>query len=103
MLCAVPSSPPLNLIVYVQNSTHAIVIWEDPNQDQHNGVITHYVINIIEMDTLDPHPILTVFSPPFKLSDLHPYYTYQVRIAAATSIGEGPYTQLVSFRMDEAG
>ena len=102
-LYAVPSGPPLNLSVYVQNSTHAVAMWEDPDQDQHNGVITHYVVKIIETDTLVTHPILTVFSPPLMLSDLHPYYTYQVQVAAATSIGVGPFTQLLAFRMDEAG
>jgi hypothetical protein len=98
----IPSYPPLNLSVYVQNSTHAIVMWEDPDQDQHNGVITDYRVKLIETDTLNTFPILTVILMPLMLPDLHPFYTYQVQVAAATSVGVGPYTQLFAFRMDEA-
>ena len=102
-LYSVPSYPPLNLSVYVQNSTHAMVMWEDPDQDQHNGVITDYRVKLIETDTLDTFPILTVILMPLMLPDLHPFYTYQLQVAAATSVGVGPYTQLFAFRMDEAG
>ena len=78
-------------------------MWEDPNEDQQNGAITHYEVNMIETDSLHTFPTLTVFILPLMVSDLHPYYTYKLQAAAATSIGVGPYTQFLQFTMDEAG
>ena len=102
-LHSVPSGPPFNLSVVVGNSTHATLVWNDPNPAEQNGVIVEYRVKLFGTDSLDTYPQLTVFSPSIMLSDLHPYYTYQAQVAAATSVGIGPYSILHTFRMDEAG
>ena len=102
-LCTGPSGPPRNFSVSVHNSTHAGIVWEIPSPSEQNGAITHYQVKVIETGSLHMFPQQTVFSPSVMLSDLHPYYTYQVQVTAGTSVGVGPYTPFYFFRMDEAG
>ena len=72
---------------------------------QRNGKITHYLVNItsIEADTFSTLSHLRTQSPFLALDDLHPFYTYHVRVAAATSVDTGPYSTVHSFTMAEAG
>ena len=87
---AVPSGPPTNVQVFAISSTTIRLTWDPPQPEDQNGIIQAYNITITEVVTgrmmyfreggMDS--LLTVNS-------LHPYYTYQCSISAAT-IGSGP-------------
>lgn len=101
-LCAVPRGPPLSVSVNVLNATCAIATWNAPSLTERNGLITHYVVNVSEIDTF--HSLSQLSTQSYlELSSLHPSYTYQIRVAAATALGVGPYSVTNAFTMDESG
>ena len=66
-----------------------------------NGEITFYAINVVEVAT----GTLTLWNTSdhfLTVEPLHPYYEYQVSVAAAT-VGLGPYSPERIVRMPEAG
>ena len=99
---AVPETAPLNLSVQATDSRTLILSWEPPLQEDRNGIITQYTVNIIEMETgmllqlVTDNTTVTAFS-------LHPHYTYSCTVAAETSVGLGPYTSPRAVRMPEDG
>lgn len=85
----------------MQSSVQVVIEWKPPHEENRNGVIDHYMVNISETETEQHYQEVSI-SPSLTLSDLHPFYTYQISVAAVT-IGVGPYSALTTFRMLEAG
>ena len=77
------------------SSTIITLLWDPPPADAQNGIITQYRINITEVET---GRFFTLFSATtsVNVTSLHPYYTYNCAIAAATMIGVGPYTSVIT-------
>ena len=77
------------------SSTIITLFWDPPPADAQNGIITQYRINITEVET---GRFFTLFSATttVNVTTLHPYYTYNCVIAAATMIGVGPYTSVIT-------
>ena len=77
------------------SSTIITLFWDPPPADAQNGIITQYRINITEVET---GRFFTLFSTTtsVNVTTLHPYYTYNCVIAAATMIGVGPYTSVIT-------
>ena len=73
-----------------------------------NGLLTQYLVRITENNTgniltknfsIDPlRP-----NPPLNVTSLHPYYTYECVVAAATVVGPGPFSVAMSGRTNEDG
>ena len=99
--CTAPSGPPQNITALVQSSVQVVTEWKPPREEDRNGVIDHYIVNIFETETEHQSQEISIL-PSLTLSDLHPFYTYQVSVAAVT-IGVGPYSTVTTFRMLEAG
>ena len=100
--CIVPSASPNALNVSFITSTSALLTWIQPLQSEQNGVITGYNISLI--DTTTGHEIYLVsHNISISVDSLHPYTIYQYRIAAFTSVGLGPYSNLVTFQTQESG
>ena len=77
------------------------ISWQAPPLDMRNGEITFYAINVVEVAT----GTLTLWNTSdhfLTVEPLHPYYEYQVSVAAAT-VGLGPYSPERIVRMPEAG
>ena len=66
------------------------ITWEQPSIDQINGIIQRYAISVSVMETLDHYQYIS-YSTSLLLTELHPYYTYTILVAAVT-VGTGPYS-----------
>ena len=64
-------------------------------------MIRSYLINISVVET-GSFSQLTSQTNAYNISDLHPYYTYTLHVAAVT-IGPGPYGLVLTIRMPEDG
>ena len=97
----VPSSAPVHLQGTTVNSTTIQLYWNPPSLADQNGVIRSYLINVtvVEMSSFFQ---LTSESNALNISGLHPYYNYNLTVAAVT-IGPGPYSVVLTIRMPEDG
>ena len=95
ILFPVPSSPPQTPHGNAISSTAITLFWSPPPADMQNGIIAKYAINITEVET-DRSFSLFSSTTSVNVTSLHPYYTYNCTIAAVTSIGAGPYTNVIT-------
>ena len=97
-----PTGSPLNVTTTSVDATALLVSWVAPSADQQNGIIRQYHINLTESET----GVITYYTVQntlqTTLTDLHPYYNYQVTVAAIT-IGLGPYSTEATVQLPEAG
>ena len=96
-----PSSAPVNLQGSAVNSTTIQLQWELPPLAYQNGVIRSYLINISVAETGSVFQLTSKMNS-LNISSLHPYYTYNITVAAVT-ISPGPYGVLLTIRMPEDG
>ena len=98
-----PASHPLNSTGYALNSTHIFLDWRPPLQEDVNGIIREYRINITEGET-DTLCRLTTdnVTTEIIIGSLHPFYIYHCTILAYT-VGKGPSTPVISIRTEEDG
>lgn len=87
----VPSRAPTSVAVVVLNSTTLSVSWQPLDPQFHNGILQYYHVQIVELVTssvIEVNENLT----HIVISSLHPYYEYNVTVAAATVVGTGPFS-----------
>ena len=98
-----PSGPPLNstAVTSTITSTGFSLQWSEPAIDEQNGIIKYYVIRVTELETGNTFEN-TSNSTSFSYFSLHPYYTYQCKVAAYT-VGLGPFTNVISVTTLEDG
>ena len=96
---AVPTSAPVNLQGSAVNSTTIQLQWEPPPLADQNGVIRSYIINISVAETGSSFQ-QTSETIALYISNLHPFYTYTLTVAAVT-IGPGPCGQVLTVQMPE--
>ena len=70
-------------------------MWDELPSEDENGIIRYYLVNVTETNT-GYHYQTTSTTSDITLSNLHPYYTYSVTVAAYT-IEEGPFSTPVTF------
>ena len=83
------------------NSTTVQLQWEPPAVADQNGVIRSYRINISVAETGSVFQ-LTSETTALNISGLHPYYTYNLTVAAVT-IGPGPFGAVLTIQLPENG
>ena len=86
-----------------QSNTLIDLSWDPPPAIDINGVIQYYSIRVLESET--SHSWSFVHSEnvtEITVGSLHPYYTYQCRVAAFT-VGLGPFTDALHVQTEEAG
>ena len=96
-----PSSPPSNTTGNPVDSTTVVLSWMAPLPTHTNGIIRYYSVNLTETDTGAQIQIESETTTKL-VSSLHPYYTYDVIVAAVT-VGSGPYSPPVTFQLPEDG
>ena len=97
-----PSAAPVDLIVVTMSSTSLTLRWALPPEENRNGIISGYSINVTSNATGDM-TILSTTANTFSVTSLSPYTTYLCSVAALTSVGLGPYTIPLTVRTDEEG
>ena len=98
-----PSGPPRNLSATSVNATTLLLRWLPPSQEEQNGIIVEYAITLTELSTnTSVDFVSTSNSTETVINDLHPYYRYSVRVAAATILS-GPLGDAVTIQMPESG
>lgn len=96
-----PSASPINIGSSLVTSRAFSLIWDPPDYYDQNGVITHYVVRVLETET-NSITVHTTTTPTLSLSFLHPAYTYQCSVAAYT-VGIGPYSSHFNITTEEEG
>lgn len=77
--------------------------WSAPSPEDHNGLIRHYIIRCIELETGAVFQQLTVNSSTERLVDsLHPHYSYKCAVTAVT-IAEGPFSSNITVNTAQDG
>ena len=112
-----PTEIPLNVTVRVETSRNITLLWERPSLEEHNGILTMYHVIIMEIQILYLDNGTTItrmgnnFNRTYNVSEgrvqlvdmLHPSYNYTVRIAAATAVGIGPFSDPITVMTLEDG
>ena len=101
MIIVVPSNAPVHLQGNAVNSTTVQLQWKPPAVADQNGVIRSYRINISVAETGSVFQ-LTSGTTALNISGLHPYYTYNLTVAAVT-IGPGPFGVVLTIQLPENG
>ena len=78
-----PSAPPQSVQVTAVTSVSVSLSWQPPPLDQQNGVIAYYTVFMAELATGLMFSVNTT-STEVLVSDLHPFYTYNITVAAVT-------------------
>uniref|UniRef100_A0A3B5RAP4 Neogenin 1b n=1 Tax=Xiphophorus maculatus TaxID=8083 RepID=A0A3B5RAP4_XIPMA len=93
-LSDVPSAPPQNLTLEVQNSKGIMVRWHPPPLSGQNGEITSYKIRYRKVPRRSESAVTTAGTELYKLIDgLEPGTEYSFRVSAVTVNGTGPATE----------
>ena len=101
-ILTVPTAPPQSFTVTVLGPQSLRLSWTPPPSNQQNGEILGYTVTVANVETGREEESNTT-STSYLASSLHPYYTYQCKVAAFTSIGLGPFSRVVSQRTRQAG
>ncbi|XP_033156202.1 neogenin isoform X3 [Drosophila mauritiana] len=88
-----PSEPPNNVTLEVTSSSSITVHWEPPAEEDRNGQITGYKIRYRKFKDAPQVKSTPANIRYFELSNLDRNAEYQVKIAAMTVNGSGPFTE----------
>ena len=98
----VPSGSPNMINIIALNATALRMSWEEPPAGEQNGLITNYIINMTVVETGESWHFMTT-ETSIELQSLHPFYTYNFLMAAATVNGTGPYSSVFTIQMPPDG
>ena len=98
LLCTASSAAPRNVEGYASGSTAIYLSWSPP---PYQYCIRHYSIFVREVNTgtQTPH---TSTGLQTTINQLHPYYTYECRVAAHTT-RKGVLSQPINITTDQDG
>ena len=83
------------------SSSGFTLMWNAPPPEDHNGIIRHYAIHIIEVNTGMEYPSTSGVTQK-AIDSLHPYYNYTCAVSAVTS-QTGPFSIELNVRTSEDG
>ncbi|XP_036331556.1 neogenin isoform X2 [Rhagoletis pomonella] len=88
-----PTEPPNNVTLEVTSSTSVTVHWEPPAEEERNGQITGYKIRYRKLKDTPQVKSTPANIRYFELNGLERHSEYQIKIAAMTVNGSGPFTE----------
>ena len=97
----VPSAPPTLIEVAAVDSETLLLAWSPLAQENQNGIIRGYVINISVIES-GQQLQFTSNTTSLVIDDLHPHYTYNCIVAAIT-IGIGPFSEISRVQLPQDG
>ena len=101
---SVPTSHPLNVSGFLNNSKNVIVTWKPVPVDHHQGIILGYHVMYV-VQTSGHQQQITVNAPStsVELQNLQKYTLYNISVAAFTTAGQGPPSPAIVVRSEESG
>ncbi|XP_011196436.2 neogenin isoform X7 [Zeugodacus cucurbitae] len=88
-----PTEAPNNVTLEVTSSTSVTVHWEPPAEEERNGQITGYKIRYRKLKDTPQVKSTPANIRYFELKGLDRHSEYQIKIAAMTVNGSGPFTE----------
>ena len=92
---AVPDGPPLSIQATADTAFSINIMWSPPDLALQNGLITNYTLlhTTDPSQRLDQRPSVTLSAATLshRLTSLQAYTRYYISVAAATSVGFGPF------------
>lgn len=90
----VPSLPPRNIYIETLSPTVIFISWLPPPAEGHNGIITSYILHIVEVGTnqLDLYERNSSHSE-ILIKGLQPSTEYECLLAAENEVGFGPFSE----------
>ena len=105
-LSTVPDAPPQNVTTVVLSSTEIQVLWEEVPAINRSGLIITYEVQYVPLQTFNGQ-ISTNYTSTSQLNTtltgLQEYVEYNISVRAYTSVGPGPYSDIVVERTLEDG
>ena len=96
----VPSGSPTSITSTASNDS-ILLAWQPPPPNKQNGIIIQYHVILYTLATNESEYFETNETSIY-LVNLHPFFLYEMVVAAETSIGAGPYSQPVLQQLPEA-
>ena len=96
-----PNRPLRNLSGVSPSSRRIYLTWHPPPAALTNGIIREYYANVTDTVTGEVQ-LLSSQSEVLEITNLHPYYTYKVAVAAYT-VALGPFTDQITVQTLEDG
>ena len=90
LLFSGPSEPPSNVTVLPMNASTVMVSWSPLSEEDKNGIIQGYTVRVVGVHT-DENITLSVTTTETIVGGLHPFYSYEFRVAAVTIL-HGPFS-----------
>ena len=86
----VPSAAPYNIMATEVTTRTLTLTWTAPDESQWNGIISHYVIDVLQ------HAVYNTSSDStrYTVTGLKPYTTYEITVAVFT-IAAGPSNHII--------
>ena len=93
----VPASSPQNVTAVSLSSTAIMVTWEEVPPIDRNGMITTYEVLYEPLETFGQLSSTDINATDLSviLEGLHPFVGYNISVRAYTSVGNGPYSDMV--------
>ena len=97
-----PSAPPQNVRVTASTSNSLRIEWAAPPSPDRNGIITGYTLQYKKSSASSYSTISSLTVTLASLTSLNEFTEYQVRVAASTSRGRGPFSDVIVTTTEEA-
>lgn len=94
-----PSGSPQMLTVVETGVINITLSWQNPLQEDRNGVILGFVVKLSSVSTRESRELTTVYTSITVVS-LTPYTLYECVVAAYTSVGTGPFSSIILARTE---
>ena len=83
-------------------SRSALLTWDPPLPEEQNGIIINYIINVTEADSGVSFQLFSA-NTSLLVESLLPFTSYNLLIAASTSVGTGPFSRLLTLQTLQDG
>ena len=101
MFFSAPAGPPRNLAGFPTSPNSIYITWLSPSPSLTNGIIREYYVNVTNSETGEREQLLSQ-SESLEVTNLHPYSTYELAVAAHT-VALGPFSQHIILQTWEDG
>ena len=101
-LCIGPDAPPQNVTGYNTSSTSINVTWNEVPEDKQHGDIKRYTVMYNKTtNVINKSEVTQISEKIIELKGLDKYTIYDIKVLAATDVGDGPASDPIKVQTDE--